>query len=111
MPPMSEQGPPEVGKIKTLKFPRPCARIAELWVYPIKACGGTRVEASQLGMRGLEHDRRYALIEAPDEGASKPAVVVTLRHQSRLSQVTTRLVASSEVTQTSISATSHLIVV
>lgn len=38
--------------------------IAELWLYPIKACAGVRVEKAQVELRGLRRDRRYMVVDA-----------------------------------------------
>lgn len=41
------------------------ATISEIHIFPVKGLSGTRVESAQLGRRGLEHDRRWMLID-PD---------------------------------------------
>ena len=42
-----------------------CASIAELWVYPIKACRGTRVqEARTIATGGFEFDRTWCVLDA-----------------------------------------------
>ncbi len=38
--------------------------IAELWLYPVKACAGVRVTHALLTPRGLAGDRRYMLVDA-----------------------------------------------
>ena len=68
------------------KLPRRVAVIKELFVYPIKACAGISLETSPLGARGLESDRRYALMESVPDG--EKGTIVTLRHQPRLVLVT-----------------------
>lgn len=40
------------------------ACVGRLFVYPIKSCGGVEVESAELKPRGLEHDRRYMLVDA-----------------------------------------------
>ncbi len=41
------------------------ATISEIHIFPVKGLAGTQVESAQLGRRGLEHDRRWMLID-PD---------------------------------------------
>ena len=38
--------------------------LTELWTYPIKSAGGVRLQRSAVEMRGLEHDRRWMLVDA-----------------------------------------------
>jgi uncharacterized protein YcbX len=37
--------------------------IAELYVYPIKSLSGVKLEAAEVQTRGLQHDRRWMLVE------------------------------------------------
>jgi uncharacterized protein len=37
--------------------------ITQLWIYPIKSCGGVRLNEAKLDERGLEHDRRWMLVD------------------------------------------------
>jgi MOSC domain-containing protein len=39
------------------------ATISELYHYPVKGCAGVRVPAGLLGVAGLEHDRRFLVID------------------------------------------------
>ena len=39
------------------------AYIDSLFVYPIKSCGGIAVDASRVTARGLEHDRRWMVVD------------------------------------------------
>ena len=39
----------------------PVGRIAELWRYPVKSMGGERVDAAEVGVRGLRGDRLWAV--------------------------------------------------
>jgi len=48
-----------------------------LYVYPIKSCGGVRVEQARLGPRGLEHDRHFMVVDEAGE-------FVTQREESRM---------------------------
>ena len=38
-------------------------RVSELWIYPIKSCGGIAVEQLMLDDRGPENDRRWMLVD------------------------------------------------
>ncbi|MCC7358920.1 MAG: MOSC domain-containing protein [Anaerolineales bacterium] len=37
--------------------------VAELYVYPIKGCGGTRLESAEVTPRGLRYDRRWMVVD------------------------------------------------
>jgi uncharacterized protein YcbX len=37
--------------------------IAELWLYPVKSCGGIRVEAAGLAAYGMLYDRMFMLVD------------------------------------------------
>jgi uncharacterized protein len=37
--------------------------ITQLWIYPIKSCGGVQLSEAKLGERGLEHDRQWMLVD------------------------------------------------
>jgi len=52
-------------------------KIDEIRVYPIKSCGGVSLEQAELGARGLEHDRRFMLVDDADR-------FVTLRTEPTL---------------------------
>ncbi len=39
------------------------ATISELYHYPVKGCGGIRVDTGVLGVAGLEHDRRFLVTD------------------------------------------------
>jgi len=39
------------------------ATISDLYIYPIKSLGGIPVSEARLTDRGLEHDRRWMLID------------------------------------------------
>lgn len=39
-------------------------RVAALYVYPVKSCRAVALEQATLGPLGLEHDRRFAFIDA-----------------------------------------------
>ena len=80
--------------METLARPRPLARISELNIFPIKSCAGVKLESIEVGMRGLQFDRRYALMEAPDDASSnrKGGIIVTIRQQPKLVTVKPKLV-------------------
>ncbi len=71
------------------------ALIAELWIYPIKGCAGTRLGAAQALTTGLQHDRCMMLVDAstgrfitqrshPKMALIKPRVVGDSLHLSGL---------------------------
>lgn len=39
-------------------------RLAEIWIYPVKALRGVRVPVAEVVPRGLAHDRRYMVVDA-----------------------------------------------
>jgi uncharacterized protein YcbX len=41
-------------------------QLSEIWVYPVKSLGGIRLQESNVTHRGLEHDRRWMLVD--DQG-------------------------------------------
>ncbi|KAL1529920.1 hypothetical protein AB1Y20_000848 [Prymnesium parvum] len=51
--------------------------VAELWIYPVKGCGGVRVESAKLTPTGFELDRHWCVVDldghaaAPLEALSK----------------------------------------
>ena len=38
-------------------------RLSELWIHPIKSCGGLRVPSVSLDRRGLVPDRRWMVVD------------------------------------------------
>ena len=38
--------------------------LSQLWVYPVKSAAGVRLESSKVALRGLEHDRRWMVIDS-----------------------------------------------
>lgn len=38
--------------------------VTEIWIYPVKSLGGIRVSAARVMQKGLEHDRRWMLIDS-----------------------------------------------
>lgn len=41
-------------------------QLSEIWIYPVKSLGGISLQVSNVTHRGLEHDRRWMLVD--DEG-------------------------------------------
>ncbi len=46
-------------------------RIDRLWVHPVKSCAGFSPERARLTEAGLEHDRRWMLVDRDDEFLSQ----------------------------------------
>jgi uncharacterized protein YcbX len=42
--------------------------VTELWVYPIKSCGGMKVQSARLGSTGLEYDRQWCVVKPGTDG-------------------------------------------
>ena len=38
-------------------------QLSEIWIYPVKSLGGVRVKAARVFEKGLQHDRRWMLID------------------------------------------------
>lgn len=38
-------------------------KLSEIWIYPVKSLGGIRLKKSKVLPKGLEHDRRYMLVD------------------------------------------------
>ena len=47
-------------------------RIAGLFIYPVKGCGGIELETARLTARGFEHDRRWMIVD-PAAGSAASA--------------------------------------
>ncbi len=45
--------------------------LSEIWIYPIKSLGGIRVKSAKIFEKGLEHDRRWMLIDSDNEFMSQ----------------------------------------
>jgi uncharacterized protein YcbX len=37
--------------------------LSEIWIYPVKSLGGIRLSSAQVEERGLQHDRRWMLVD------------------------------------------------
>lgn len=42
-------------------------RLTEIWIYPIKSLGGIRVKSARVFEKGLQHDRRWMLIDSDNQ--------------------------------------------
>lgn len=58
--------------------------VAELWIYPIKSLRGIALDASRVGGRGLEHDRRWMLVDETGK-------FMTIRSDRRLARFSTHV--------------------
>jgi uncharacterized protein YcbX len=63
------------------------ARIAALWVFPIKSCAGISLQQAVLMPTGLAHDRAWMVVDADGE-------MVTQRELPRMALIQPELVAS-----------------
>jgi uncharacterized protein YcbX len=45
--------------------------VARLWIYPIKSLGAVRLDAARVGPLGLDHDRRWMLVDADDRAVTQ----------------------------------------
>ena len=61
--------------------------LSELWIYPIKSLGGIALTEAKVEMRGLQHDRRWMLV---DENGR----FLTQREIAALALLRTQIVAS-----------------
>lgn len=58
--------------------------LSELYVYPIKSVGGIALETARLDERGIEHDRRWMLVDESGKFVSQ-------RRHPRMALISTRL--------------------
>jgi uncharacterized protein YcbX len=58
--------------------PRPPRRVVALWRYPVKSLQGERLERAEIDSLGIEHDRRWALLDR------STGLVLTCRREPRL---------------------------
>ncbi len=58
--------------------------LSELYVYPIKSLGGVRLDRATVEPRGLQHDRRWMLVDAQNQ-------FLTQRKYARMALVKTEL--------------------
>jgi hypothetical protein len=59
---------------ESLKLVMHDLRLTEIWIYPIKSLGGIRLKSSRVLGKGLEHDRRWMLIDAEDNFMTQRSV-------------------------------------
>ena len=59
----------------------PVGTLSQLWVYPVKSAAGIRLASSKVALRGLEHDRRWMVVD-PDNR------LVTQRERPELALLT-----------------------
>jgi uncharacterized protein len=45
--------------------------LSELWIYPVKSLGGIKLQEAQVEERGLQHDRRWLIIDANNRFVSQ----------------------------------------
>ena len=38
--------------------------LSQIWIYPVKSLGGISLQKAQLQERGLQHDRRWLVIDS-----------------------------------------------
>ncbi len=62
----------------------PTATLTGLWIYPVKSCGGLRLNESVLTPHGLAHDREWMVVR-PDGG------FVTQREEPRMALIESEL--------------------
>jgi uncharacterized protein YcbX len=62
--------------------------VSQLFVYPIKSCRGISVDAAEVGPRGLQHDRRWMLVDANGR-------FLTQRRQQRMALIDVGMSAGS----------------
>ena len=69
------------------------ASVVEIWRYPVKSMAGERLDSCAVGEKGLEGDRRWALVDGTPNRAGK---LLTIRQDERLLTYHARL-SGSEV--------------
>ena len=57
--------------VDAISPPRGPLRVSELWVYPIKSCGGIQVATAEMHRGGLRWDREFAVVNAAGEVLSQ----------------------------------------
>jgi MOSC domain-containing protein len=66
------------------------ASVVELWRYPVKSMAGERLDSCEVGEKGLDGDRRWALVDWTPNRSGKP---LTIREEERLMTYRARLAA------------------
>ncbi|KIK62238.1 hypothetical protein GYMLUDRAFT_42185 [Collybiopsis luxurians FD-317 M1] len=67
-------------------------RVSKILVHPIKSCRGTSVQESRYTPEGLEHDRRFCIVEADSHK------VITAREVAKMVLITPRIHEDSSST-------------
>lgn len=62
--------------------------MVEVWRYPVKSMAGEKVDSCAVDEKGLEGDRRWALVDGTPNRAGKP---LTIREEARLMTYRARL--------------------
>ena len=75
------------------KLPDLSGHIAQLWIYPIKSCGGIRVPQTLLTPTGLAHDREWMVVDLDGE-------FLTQRELPHMALIQPELVSDSIQTNT-----------
>lgn len=60
------------------------ARLSQLWIYPVKSCGGVAVLSANLTQTGLEWDRAWMVVDAKGD-------FVTQRQAPRMALITPKM--------------------
>ncbi|KAJ3165161.1 hypothetical protein HK101_000289 [Irineochytrium annulatum] len=55
--------PRSVSDLPALTVPDKGAFVSQLWIYPVKSCGGFRVKRWEMSASGLRWDRCYAIVD------------------------------------------------
>ena len=76
------------GRRRARTGPRAAARVMrvlQLYVYPVKGCRAVAVDEAALGPLGLEHDRRFAFVDADGRAVTQrdQPLLATIGSQSR----------------------------
>lgn len=69
------------------------ARLAELWIYPVKGLRGRRLESAQVEPWGLEGDRRWMVVDASGRFVSQREAPRMARVDAELTSTGLRLAA------------------
>lgn len=79
--------------------------VVEIWRYPVKSMAGERLDSCAVGEKGLEGDRRWALVDGTPNRAGKP---LTIRQDERLMTYQARLAGDEVEVLTPAGATRRL---
>ena len=62
--------------------------LSQIWIYPVKSAAGVSCSSARTALRGLEHDRRWMVVDAA-------GMLITQRERPELSQVTPSFVGDA----------------